>query len=121
LGQTPILIFSGPAYYGNRGKKRNGEAVMLESKKRMSQSFSDLKVALEKGKGTPEEIFPVFEKACQEFCRETKKVPANELKFFLDLTEHLGKRIAAGDSSPVFTLMDEIRALKKTCHEKYKK
>ena len=94
---------------------------MLESKKKISQSFSDLKVALEKGRGTPEEIFPVFEKACQDFCRETKKVPADGLKSFLELTEQLGKKITAGDNPNIFTLMDEIRALKKTCHEKYKK
>ena len=102
-------------------KKGNGEALMLESKENMSQSFSDLKVALEKGRGTPEEIFPVFEKACQDFCRETKKVPADGLKSFLELTELLRKKITAGDNPNIFTLLDEIRALKKNCHEKYKK
>jgi XXXCH domain-containing protein len=102
-------------------KKGNGETLMLESKEKMSQSFSDLKVALEKGRGTPQEIFPVFEKACQAFCRETNKVPADSLQSFLELTEQLGKRITAGDNPNIFNLLDDIRALKKTCHEKYKK
>jgi hypothetical protein len=39
----------------------------------------------------------------------------------LELTQQLGKRITAGDNTNIFTLLDDIRALKKTCHEKYKK
>jgi hypothetical protein len=87
---------------------------MLESKKKMAQSFSDLKVALEKGKGSPEEFFSVFSQACQAFCRETSKVPPESLNRFLELLEQL-------NASGIFERMDEIRALKKSCHERYKK
>ena len=45
---------------------------MLESKKKMAQSFSDLKVAMEKGRGTPKEIFLIFEQGCREFAQETQ-------------------------------------------------
>ncbi|MFH0788271.1 MAG: hypothetical protein V2B13_11745 [Pseudomonadota bacterium] len=93
---------------------------MLESKKKMAQSFSDLKVALEKGKGSVEAIFPIFETGCQEFARETEKVPPEFLKQFLDLVQGLKEKIDQGNVSAVFQQMDEIKKLKKSCHEKYK-
>ena len=93
---------------------------MLESKKIMAQSFSDLKVALEKGKGSPEVIFPVFEKGCQDFARETKKVPPEFLKQFLDQVQRLKEEIEQEDVSAIFERMDKIKKLKKSCHEKYK-
>jgi XXXCH domain-containing protein len=94
---------------------------MLESKKKMAQSFSDLKVALEKGRGSPEEFFSIFSQACQDFSRETMKVPPEMLKRFIDLVEQLDQKMKAGDESGIFDRMDELRALKKSCHEKYKK
>lgn len=86
----------------------------------MAQGFSDLKVALEKGKGSVEAIFPVFEKGCQEFARETRKVPPEFLKQFLHLVQGLKEKIEQGDVPAVFQQMDEIKKLKKSCHEKYK-
>ncbi len=86
----------------------------------MAQSFSDLKVALEKGKGSVKAIFPIFEKGCQEFARETKKVPPEFLKQFLDQVQGLKEKIEQGNVSAVFQQMDEIKKLKKSCHEKYK-
>ena len=93
---------------------------MLESKKKMAQSFSDLKVALEKGKGNPKEIFPIFEQGCREFAQETRKAPGEALKPFLDQVRQLGEKIQAGDTSAVFELMDKMKGMKKSCHEKYK-
>ena len=66
---------------------------MLESKKKMAQSFSDLKVALEKGKGDPKEIFSIFEQGCLDFAQETRKVPQEDLGTFLDLVRRLGQKI----------------------------
>lgn len=94
---------------------------MLESKKKMAQSFSDLKGALEKGKGSPEESFSIFSQACQAFSRETQKVPPEMLKRFLELVEQLDQKMKARDDAGIVDRMDEIRALKKSCHEKYKK
>ncbi|MBI5604316.1 MAG: hypothetical protein HY879_13285 [Deltaproteobacteria bacterium] len=94
---------------------------MLESKKKMAQSFSDLKVALEKGKGFPEEIFPVFEKSCQEFARETGKLPAEILQQFLDLVQRIGEKIKQGNNRAVFEQMEEMKRMKKSCHDQYKK
>ena len=93
---------------------------MLESKKRMAQSFSDLKVAMEKGRGNPQEFFSIFEQACLEFARETQKVPEEALESFLELTRALGQKTQTGDHAAVFELMDRMKGMKKTCHEKYK-
>jgi XXXCH domain-containing protein len=93
---------------------------MLESKKKMAQGYSDLKVALEKGKGSVEAIFPVFEKGCRDFAQETKKVPPEFLKQFLDQVQRLKEKIAQGNVSGMFEQMDEIKKLKKSCHDKYK-
>jgi XXXCH domain-containing protein len=93
---------------------------MLECKKKMAQSFSDLKVALEKGKGSMKEICPVFELSCQEFSRATAKVPPETMKQFLDLAGRLREEVEKGNAQAVFDRMEEIRKLKKSCHEKYK-
>jgi XXXCH domain-containing protein len=93
---------------------------MLECKKKMAQSFSDLKVALEKGKGSMKEICPVFEFSCQEFSRATAKVPPESMEQFLDLAGRLREEVEKGNAQAVFDRMEEIRMLKKSCHEKYK-
>lgn len=93
---------------------------MLESKKKMAQSFSDLKVAMEKGRGNPKEIFSIFEQGYLDFTQETRKAPQEALTPFLDLVRQLGQKIQAGDTSAVFELMDQMKGMKKTCHEKYK-
>lgn len=87
----------------------------------MAQGFSDLKVALEKGKGSPKEIFPVFEKGCRDFAGETKKVPAEYLKQFLDHVEDLKERIGKGEKTAIFEQMEVIKNLKKSCHDAFKK
>lgn len=86
----------------------------------MAQAFSDLKVALEKGKGSVEALFPVFEKSCQEFAHETRKVPPEPLKQFLDQVQLMSKEIQQGDPAAILEQMDGIKKLKKSCHEKYK-
>lgn len=96
------------------------EVNMLESKKKMAQSFSDLKVALEKGRGNPKEIFSIFEQGCLDFAQETRKAPQEALAPFLVLVRQLGEKIQAGEPSPVIELMDKMKGMKKSCHEKYK-
>lgn len=86
----------------------------------MAQSFSDLKVALEKGKGSMEEICPVFEMSCREFSRATTIVPPETLKQFLDLVGRLSAGVRQGNTSAILKQMEEIKNLKKSCHEKYK-
>jgi len=86
----------------------------------MAQSFSDLKVAMEKGRGDPQEFCSVFEKGCLEFARETQKVPKEALEPFLNLARELGQKIQTGDVQAVLELMDKMKGMKKTCHEKYK-
>jgi hypothetical protein len=93
---------------------------MLESKKKMAQSFSDLKVAMEKGRGDPQEFFSIFEQGCLDFARETQKVPGEAIEPFLELARELGRKIQTGDHSAVFKMMDKMKGMKKTCHEKYK-
>ncbi len=93
---------------------------MLESKKKMAQSFSDLKVAMEKGRGDPKEFFLIFEQGCLEFAGETQKVPGEALELFLELARELGQKIQAGDNQAGFDLMDKMKGMKKSCHEKYK-
>lgn len=86
----------------------------------MAQSFSDLKVALEKGKGSVEAIFPIFERGCQEFAQETRKVPPEPLSQFLDQVRLMKEKVGQGEPSAILEQMDQIRKLKKVCHEKYK-
>jgi len=93
---------------------------MLESKKKMAQGYSDLKVALEKGKGSAEEIFPVFEKGCREFTQTTKKVPPEPMKHFLSQVRLLGEAIEQGNTAAAFEQMEVIKKLKKSCHDNYK-
>jgi hypothetical protein len=93
---------------------------MLESKKKMSQSFSDLKVAMEKGRGDPQEIFLIFEQGCREFVRETRKIPQEGMDSFLELVRRIGEKIQTGDTFAVFEFMDKMKGMKKSCHEKYK-
>lgn len=93
---------------------------MLESKKKMAQSFSDLKVAMEKGRGNPKAIFPIFEQGCLDFAQETGKVPGEAVEPFLDLVRRMAQKIEAEDATAVFELMDEMKGMKKSCHEKYK-
>jgi XXXCH domain-containing protein len=93
---------------------------MLESKKKMAQSFSDLKVATEKGKGNPWEFFSVFKQGCREFTQETLKLPPEVAGRFLDAVERLGRNLQSGDESAVRQGMEEIKQMKKTCHETYK-
>jgi hypothetical protein len=93
---------------------------MVESKKKMAQGFSDLKGAMEKGKGNPKEIFPIFEQGCQEFARETRKVPQESLELFLELVRLMGEKIQTGEPSAGFEFMDKMKGMKKSCHEKYK-
>ena len=66
---------------------------MLESKKRMSQCYSDLKSALEKGKGDPQTIFQDFEKASRDFLGETGKVPREVGDDFLKQVARVGAKI----------------------------
>lgn len=87
----------------------------------MAQAFSDLKVALEKGKGSIAEIFQVFENGCLEFAKETRKVPSESLNRFLSQVEELKVKISQGDRQGIAELMDVIKRLKKTCHDDYKK
>jgi hypothetical protein len=66
---------------------------MLESKKRMSQYYSDLKSALERGKGDPRTIFQDFEKATRDFLGETGKVPREVGDDFLKQVARVGAKI----------------------------
>jgi hypothetical protein len=93
---------------------------MMESKRKIAQSYSDLKVAMEKGRGSPKEIFMIFEQGCLDFAQETRKVPGEALEPFLDLVRQLGQKIQSGDTPAVFELMDKMKGMKKSCHEKYK-
>jgi hypothetical protein len=103
------------------GRKENaGGTFMLESKKKMAQGYSDLKTALEKGKGSIEEIFPIFEKGCREFAQATPKVPPEPMKQFLDQVRRLGELIEQGNRSAGLEQMEVIKKLKKSCHDQYK-
>jgi len=86
----------------------------------MAQSFSDLKAALEKGKGSPKDIFPIFETGCRDFARETTKVPQENLKQFLSQVDILKARIEQGEKPAIFEQMEVIKGLKKSCHDKFK-
>jgi hypothetical protein len=94
---------------------------MVESKKKMAQGYSDLKVALEKGKGSVEESFQRFEAASQAFLKETHKVPLEPAGHFLDQVRRLGQLLGQGDRIAIGEQMDVLKGLKKSCHEQYKK
>lgn len=93
---------------------------MLESKKKMGQSFGELKVALEKGKGDPQQIFKAFEEGCKAFIGETRKVPSHAAEKFLKAVAELGEKVHSGDKAGVLKGMDEIRSMRETCHKAYK-
>jgi XXXCH domain-containing protein len=93
---------------------------MLESKKKLAQSFSDLKVAVEKGKGDPGQIFSLFEQGCRDFTRETSKLPPEATARFLELGARIGRAVQSGDKTAIIRVMDEMREMKKSCHEAYK-
>jgi XXXCH domain-containing protein len=93
---------------------------MLDSKKRMSQYYSDLKSALEKGKGDPRTIFRDFEKASRDFLGETGKVPREVGDDFLQQVVRVGAKIKAGDFAAALEEYGGLKDRKKTCHNEYK-
>jgi XXXCH domain-containing protein len=93
---------------------------MLESKKRMSQSYSDLKSALEKGKGDPRTVFQTFEEACRDFLGETGKVPAGAREDFLQQVARIGVKIEAKDLPGAAEAYEALKERKKSCHQQYK-
>ena len=93
---------------------------MLESKKKLAQSFSDLKVAMEKGKGDPLQIFSIFEQGCRDFVRETDKLPPENSKSFLALVGRMKEAMERGKREEIFETMEEMKKMKKTCHDAYK-
>lgn len=93
---------------------------MLDSKKRMSQSYSDLKVVLEKDKGDPASVFQLFEQASRDFLGETKKVPREVADDFLKQAARVGAKIKAGDWSGAAAEFEFLKDRKKTCHKAFK-
>ncbi len=93
---------------------------MLESKKKMSQYYSDLKSALEKGKGDPPTVFRDFEKASRDFLGETGKVPREVGDDFLAQVARLGEKIKAGDLAGALHAYEDLKDRKKSCHHEYK-
>ena len=93
---------------------------MLESKKRMSQCYSDLKSALEKGKGDPQTIFQDFEKASRDFLGETGKVPREVGDDFLKQVARVGAKIKSGDLAGAVEEYGRLKDRKKSCHNEYK-
>ncbi|MBI5586334.1 MAG: hypothetical protein HY892_21190 [Deltaproteobacteria bacterium] len=93
---------------------------MLESKKWMSQLYSDLKSALEKGKGDPWTIYQGFEKACRDFFAETAKVPAAVGEDFLRQVARIGAKIETGDLPGAAAAYEGLKERKKNCHQQYK-
>jgi XXXCH domain-containing protein len=93
---------------------------MLESKKRMSQYYSDLKSALEKGKGDPQTIYRDFEKASRDFLGETGKVPREVGDDFLKQVARVGEKIKAGDRTGALEEYGSLKDRKKSCHNEYK-
>ncbi len=93
---------------------------MLESKKKMSQYYSDLKSALEKGKGDPQTVFRDFEKASRDFLGETGKVPREVGDDFLNQVARLGAKIKAGDLAGALHEYEGLKDRKKSCHHEYK-
>ncbi len=92
---------------------------MLESKKRMAQGFSELKLAVEKGKGDPQEVFDRFQQACQTFLAETTKLPEEPAQRFMALVAQLGDQVKTGNQEGILRAMEEIREMRKVCHETY--
>jgi hypothetical protein len=95
--------------------------AMSEWKKKMAQGYSDLKGALEKGRGSVEGSFEIFEKASQAFLAETNKVPPAPAKHFLEQVRRLGVMIEQGNRSAIEEQMGSIKDLKKSCHDQFKK
>jgi hypothetical protein len=95
--------------------------AMSEWKKKMAQGYSDLKAALEKGRGSVEVNFELFEKASQAFLAETKKVPPGPAKHFLEQVRRLGEMIEQSNGSAMEEQLDIIKDLKKSCHDQFKK
>jgi XXXCH domain-containing protein len=93
---------------------------MLDSKKRMSQAYSDLKSALEKGKGDPSTVFQSFEQASREFLKETKKVPQAVGEDFMRQAARIGDKIKKGDLRGAFEEYEGLKERKKSCHQQYK-
>ena len=93
---------------------------MLDSKKRMSQAYSDLKSALEKGKGDLQAIFQDFEKASRDFLGETDKVPKAVADDFLKQVARVGAKIKAGDLAGAVEVYGALKDRKKSCHNEYK-
>jgi XXXCH domain-containing protein len=93
---------------------------MLESKKKMSQYYSDLKSALEKGKGDPQTIFLEFEKASRDFLGETGKVPREVGDDFLQQVAQVGAKIKSGDLAGAAEEYGRLKDRKKACHNEYK-
>jgi formiminotetrahydrofolate cyclodeaminase len=92
----------------------------VESKKKMAQGYSDLKAALEKGKGSVEESFQRFETASQAFLKETRKVPVDAARHFLDQVRQLGQVIEQGNRDAINEQMGVLKGLKKSCHDQFK-
>lgn len=67
-GMRNVSILRRSGYNAEQQEEIEG-AFMLDCKKKMAQSFSDLKVALEKGKGSMEEIRKL-KKSCHEKYKE---------------------------------------------------
>jgi hypothetical protein len=93
---------------------------MLDSKKRMSQAYSDLKSALEKGKGDPLTVFHSFEQASRDFLKETKKVPQAVGEDFLRQAVRIGDKIKKGDLRGALEEYEGLKERKKSCHQQYK-
>jgi hypothetical protein len=93
---------------------------MLDSKKRMSQAYSDLKSALEKGKGDPLTVFQSFEQASRDFLKETKKVPQAVGEDFMRQTARIGEKISRGDLRGAWEEYEGLKERKKSCHQEYK-
>jgi XXXCH domain-containing protein len=93
---------------------------MLDSKKRMSQGYSDLKSALEKGKGDPLTVFLTFEQASAAFLKETGKVPQDVAEEFLKQVARLGAKIKGGDLRGAAEAYEALKERKKSCHQRYK-
>jgi XXXCH domain-containing protein len=93
---------------------------MLDSKKRMSQAYSDLKSALEKGQGDPLTVFLAFEQASREFLEETGKVPPSVGEDFLRQVSRVGDKIREDDLRGALKEYETLKERKKTCHQQFK-
>ena len=93
---------------------------MLDSKKRMSQGYSDLKSALEKGKGDPLAVFQAFEQGSAAFLEETRKVPQAVAEEFMKQVARVGAKIKSGDLRGAAEAYESLKERKKSCHQQYK-